>query len=141
MIRQLVVTLLMILFWTPVVGQRQSLTPTRRVRAAISFTRDVSSTPVDGRVFLLISKDNEREPRFEIEEDETKSQQIFGVDVDNLAPETAVLVDGSVLGYPLRSLDEIPAGNYYAQALLNRYTTFHRSDGYIVKQFSSACAK
>ena len=133
MTRQLVVTLLMFLFWTPVVGQRQSLTPTRRVRAAISFTRDVSSTPVDGRVFLLISKDNKREPRFEIDENETKSQQIFGVDVDNLAPETAVLVDGSVLGYPLRSLDEIPAGDYYAQALLNRYTTFHRSDGHVVK--------
>lgn len=38
-----------------------------------------------------------------------------------------------MLGYPLQSLREIPAGEYYVQALLNRYQTFHRADGHVVK--------
>src|SRR5215467_3518854 len=102
MTRELVATLLLFIFSMPEARARQNRTPTRHVRAAISFTRGVSSAPVDGRVFLLISKSTKREPRFDIREDETNSQQIFGVDVDNLGPETPVLMDGSVLGYPLR---------------------------------------
>lgn len=108
----------------------------RHIRAEISFTREASAAPVDGRVFLLFSTqltDNKKEPRFQIIEDETKSQQIFGVDVDGLTPETIVRMDSSVLGYPVRNLDEIPAGDYYVQAVLHRYTTFHRSDGHVVK--------
>jgi hypothetical protein len=129
---QPVATLVLFLFSTTV-GAAQNQASAGHTRAAISFTQNVSSKSVNGRVFLLISKDNKREPRFEIGEDETKSQQIFGVDVDNLLPDTSVVMNGSVLGYPLRSLDEIPAGDYYAQAVLNRYTTFHRSDGHVVK--------
>ena len=108
----------------------------RHIRAEISFSREASATPIDGRVFLLFStklSETKKEPRFQIIEDETKSQQIFGVDVDGLAPEAIIRMDGSVLGYPVRSLDEIPVGDYYVQAVVHRYTTFHRSDGHVVK--------
>ena len=30
-------------------------------------------------------------------------------------------------------LDQMPAGEYYVQAVLNVYETFHRSDGHMVK--------
>ena len=105
----------------------------RHVAAEISFSREASATPVDGRVLLIISKDNKKEPRFGVGETETKSQQIFGVDVDALSAEKPVRLDGSVLGYPLRSLDEVPPGDYYVQALLHRYTVFHRKDGHTLK--------
>jgi hypothetical protein len=42
------------------------------------------------------------------------------------------VIDGDTLGYPIRSLREIPAGEYYVQALLNVYTEFHRSDGHVI---------
>lgn len=105
----------------------------RRVLAEISFTRGVIKAPVDGRVFLIISKDPTREPRYEITEDQMRSQQIFGVDVHGLTADRSVVMDGSILGYPLRSLSEVPAGDYYAQAVLQRYTIFHRRDGHVVE--------
>ena len=36
-------------------------------------------------------------------------------------------------GYPIRSLADVPAGEYRVQALLNRYQTYERADGHVVK--------
>ncbi len=56
----------------------------------------------------------------------------FGVDVNQLRPGAAAIIDGSTPGYPPRSLRDIPAGDYYVQAFINIYTQFHRSDGYTI---------
>ena len=42
-------------------------------------------------------------------------------------------VDAKAFGYPIRSLKEVPAGEYTVQAVLNLYETFHRADGSVVK--------
>jgi len=57
---------------------------------------------------------------------------MFGLDVDQLPPGHAAVIDGRVPGFPLRSLKELPPGDYYVQALLNVYSRFHRSDGYVI---------
>jgi len=101
------------------------------LRFEVSFPRGVGQGPFDGRVYLLLSKDAAKEPRFQIHEG-IDSQQIFGVDVAKLAPGQPVSVDGSTLGYPARSLGEIPAGEYHVQAVLNVYEAFKRSDGHTV---------
>ena len=58
---------------------------------------------------------------------------IFGVDVDGLKPGASATVDGSAIGFPLESINDIPAGTYAVQALLHKYETFKRSDGHTVK--------
>lgn len=103
------------------------------LRFEISFPAGLSSLPLAGRLFLLISKDTTAEPRFQINERADASQQIFGIDVDSLAPGHAAVIDGSVLGYPARNLGEIPAGDYRVQGVLNSYETFRRSDGHVLK--------
>ena len=40
---------------------------------------------------------------------------------------------GGVDGATLASLDDLEPGKYYVQEVLNVYTTFHRSDGSVVK--------
>jgi hypothetical protein len=40
---------------------------------------------------------------------------MFGVDVDGLTPGESVAFDAAVLGAPLDSLADVPAGTYYAQ--------------------------
>lgn len=102
------------------------------LRFEISFAKEISATPLDGRMFLIISTDNKSEPRFEIN-DQPTTQQFFGMDVDGLTPESPVVFREEVLGYPLNSIRQIPAGDYYIQGLLNIYETFHRADGHIVK--------
>jgi hypothetical protein len=103
-----------------------------QLRFEISFPPEMSATALDGRVYLLISKDSSQEPRFQITEG-PETQLIFGMDVEGWAPGAAVVVDGSVPGYPLESTNQLPAGDYYVQGLLNIYETFHRADGHVVK--------
>src|SRR5436190_1487085 len=96
-------------------------------RFEISFPAAVSKEPLDGRLLLLISTSNNDEPRLQISED-LSTQQVFGVDVDSWKPDQPKTVDGSAFGYPLRSLDQLKPGEYWVQALLHRYETFHRAD-------------
>ncbi|MEE8481110.1 MAG: hypothetical protein V3T59_07720, partial [Desulfobacterales bacterium] len=103
-----------------------------KLRFGISFTKEQSRVPLDGRVLLMVSSDPSREPRFQIS-DSPNTQLIFGMDVDRLKPGEIAVVDRSFFGYPLPSISEIPAGEYWIQALFHRYETFHRADGHIVK--------
>jgi len=102
------------------------------LRFAISFPGTSNKEPLDGRLLLLVSTDNSREPRFQISEDLT-TQQVFGIDVEGLKPGQEAVVAADALGYPVRSLAQVPRGEYTVQALLHRYETFKRSDGHTVK--------
>lgn len=102
------------------------------LKFAVSFPETASAAPLDGRLLLLLSNDGSAEPRFQIS-DGAATQIVFGIDIDGLAPGAEAVVDASAFGYPLPSLADLPAGDYYVQALLNRYETFTRSDGHTVK--------
>jgi hypothetical protein len=96
------------------------------------FPEERSTEALDGRMLLLVSNDNSNEPRFQIS-DGPGTQLVFGVDVEGLKPGEPAVIDEIAFGYPLKSIAEIPPGNYWVQGFLNRYETFHRSDGHIVK--------
>jgi hypothetical protein len=98
----------------------------------VSFPETASKEPLDGRLLLLISTNNEKEPRFQISED-LITQQVFGIDVDGWKAKQIKVVDANAFGYPRRTLTEIPAGEYWVQGLLHRYETFHRADGHTIK--------
>jgi len=100
---------------------------------SVSFPKERSATPLDGRVFVLLSTDPSAEPRNQISIS-YKTQGIFGVDVDGMKPgEALVINDKNAFGYPVRYLHELKPGEYFVQALLHRYETFHRADGHTLK--------
>jgi hypothetical protein len=104
------------------------------LRFAISFPAARSAQPLDGRVLLFISNDGRTEPRLQTDQYRANSTQpIFGVDVDGMKPDANVYVDESIVGWPVHSLRDIPAGDYFVQAMLSRYETFRRADGHTVK--------
>ena len=103
-----------------------------KLRFRVSFPAERSAKSITGRVLLMISTDGSNEPRFQIN-DSPNTQQIFGIDVDGLKPGEMAEFDESVFGYPVESIAKIPAGEYWVQALLHRYETFHRADGHTVK--------
>ncbi len=86
--------------------------------------------PVTGRVFVFLTRDSAREPR--LQAGGVVSVPFFGTDVDALAAGRPAVVDRAALGYPLRSLDALPPGDYYVQALLSVYTRFSRADGHTI---------
>ena len=99
---------------------------------SVSFQKEVSAQPLDGRLLLVLSTDPSDEPRNQID-DTPRSQMVFGLTVDGLKPGEAAVVDASAFGYPIRNLKDVPPGEYTVQAVLNRYETFHRGDGKTVK--------
>jgi hypothetical protein len=102
------------------------------LRVEVSVSPNVRKQPVDGRLFVVISRTAVPEPRLQISGYSTTSP-FFGVNVDTLAPGVWATVDNQARGYPVDHLGEIPTGDYYIQALLNVYETFHRSDAKVIK--------
>lgn len=98
----------------------------------ITFASQVRSSPVDGRLIVIVSKNLEGDPRFQVDLD-VKTQQIFGMDVDGLRPGELAHIGADAAGYPLHSLRDLPPGTYNVQAVLNVYETFHRGDGHVLK--------
>lgn len=85
----------------------------------------------DGRLLLMLSKNDKSEPRFQIS-DGPGTQLAFGIDVENWKAEQLKAISQSALGYPIESLKNVPAGEYFVQVLLDKYQTYHRSDGKVV---------
>ena len=85
--------------------------------------------PVTGRVFIIVSRIDNPEPRLQVGFWRSRAE-LLGRDVDAMQPGSSTALDQLTLGYPLRSVRELPAGDYYVQALLNVYTRFQRQDGY-----------
>ncbi len=103
--------------------------------AALRFSVTLPSGPglIDGRLLVMIAKDPAAgEPRFQIN-DGVSGQLIFGLDLDGAKPGSTVTLDGSAIGFPLESVNDIPAGTYSVQALVHKYETFKRADGHTVK--------
>lgn len=101
-------------------------------RIVVTFASSVEPKPIDGRLLVVVAKEESPEPRFRVT-DNDDSAQIFGIDVDGWKPSTPAVVDGKTLGYPVRSMAELSPGDYFVQALVHRYETFVRSDGHTVK--------
>lgn len=94
-------------------------------------------TPVEGRAFVLISRDSAPEPRLAADVD---GPALYGRDVHGLRGSGSVAIaagDSGVVGYPLR-LHDIPAGDYWVQGFLGVYTTFRRADGHVLHMHADA---
>jgi hypothetical protein len=101
---------------------------------SVSFPASRSATPLDGRVILLLSTDFSREPRSHVDPDDPLvSPYIFGINVEGLAAAQGAVLDDAAFGWPARRLSQLPPGDYFVQALLNRYETFHLGDGRVLK--------
>ena len=100
------------------------------LKFVVEHPKDEHGTVLEGRVLLFLSKNNTEEPRFQIS-DKSSTGFVFGIDINSKqSPET--IVDNKAFGYPVTSIDQIPPGEYYAQALLHKYETFNLKTGHTV---------
>jgi len=98
---------------------------------SITFDAALTETGQDGRLLLLLATHDDEAPRFLVD-NSADTQLVFGLNVENWQGDTAVVIDKSAIGFPLANLGQVPAGTYYAQALLNRYKDFSLSNGKVV---------
>ena len=99
---------------------------------AVRYDLGVAEGPLDGRLLLLLTPDGESEPRFQVKPG-VDAIQVMGIDLEGLQPAEWALFDSSVFGYPVASLADLPAGEYFVQAVLHRYETFNLATGHTLK--------
>ncbi len=100
-----------------------------KLRFEVTIPAAVRAEPTTGRVFVILSRTNQSEPRLQIGR---IGAPMFGRDVEQLQPGRAAVVGGSDLGHPVWDLADIPAGTYWVQAMVNVYSEFKRADGKVV---------
>lgn len=93
----------------------------------ISFPESAHEGPITGRVYVMISETDEREPRLQIG---TLGVPFFGEDIEALEPGATTTINANSFGYPIESLKNLPPGEYYIQGFVNIYTKFERADGH-----------
>jgi hypothetical protein len=99
----------------------------------VSFPASLSATPLQGRLVLLLGHDGGSEPRTQVSPDEPlKSPFIFGQTVSGMAPGQKQALGEGLFGWPVRNLAGLKPGDYFVQAVLNRYETYHRADGAVI---------
>ena len=99
----------------------------QKMQFRVSLPAAVHPEAITGRLFVILTRNQSTEPR-----EQLFDVPIFSVDVSRLQPGATAIIDATSPGYPLASMKEIPAGDYYMQALLNVYTAFPRADGHTV---------
>ena len=100
-----------------------------QARFEITIPSSVRTGPTTGRAYIVISKDNFREPRLQVGR---VGAPLFGRDFEKLAPGQPAVVDGTDLGTPVADLADVPAGDYTVQTVINVYSEFKRADGHVV---------
>jgi hypothetical protein len=99
------------------------------IRFEIQVPEEVRTEPLTGRVYVMIAREAEREPRLQIGR---TGEPFFGRDVEALPAGSPAVIDATDLGWPVASLADLPAGDYFVQGFVNVYSEFRRADGNVL---------
>ncbi|MEP7383524.1 MAG: alpha/beta hydrolase-fold protein [Gemmatimonadota bacterium] len=97
----------------------------------LTIPASTSAPPITGRAFLFVARTDRREPRLQSGASR-ESEPFFGLDVEGMVRSQAITIDPSIPGYPVRSLSQLPAGEYFVQGMILPYTRFARADGHTI---------
>jgi len=86
-----------------------ALAQTPSARFQISFPASAHAQPITGRAFVIITRSDIPEPRLQAGS-WFQQTPIYGADIHQLQPGQAAVVDAATLGYPFKSLMQLPAG-------------------------------
>ncbi|TCO77027.1 alpha/beta hydrolase-fold protein [Chromatocurvus halotolerans] len=98
----------------------------------VELPRESPEESYDGRLILIIAASDDKDPLDQVSPD-YDAAQIFGINVEDWQPGSRELIDSDVLGFPARSIKDMPEGEYYVQAVLHKYDTFNLSNGKTVQ--------
>jgi hypothetical protein len=73
-----------------------------------------------------VAPDSAVEPRF------SSGGSLFGLDVRGVTAGQRISVEATTPGAPVRTLGDLPPGDYSVQAVFNILTEFHRADGHVI---------
>lgn len=93
---------------------------TTSLKFETTIARGLVSAPQKGRLFVFFSRKATPEPRLIDGEVGLDAMPMLAKDIDSFAPASAAaVIDNSAISYPIKNLAELPAGEYYVQALFD----------------------
>jgi len=93
----------------------------------LRFEVTTDLAPASGRLFVVIAKSDRPEPRIAIGDADMDAPATLARDVKNFGAGAVAAMDGSAEIFPIASLDALPAGDYYVQALFDANTDLKSS--------------
>src|SRR5262245_28637165 len=90
---------------------------TSDLRLELTVAKDVAREARDGRLLIVLGRDDGNEPRKSIGDTGLKTPPLLGVDVRALTAASKVVVDQKAAIFPIAHLAQLPAGEYRAQAV------------------------
>lgn len=112
--------LLLFFSFCSIIAAAQVRAQTTSLRFETTIARGLISAPQKGRLFVFLNRRAEPEPRLDDPDVSPDAPPMLAKDVENFAPaSTRVVIDNDSISYPIKNLAELPAGDYYVQALFD----------------------
>ena len=95
---------------------------TTTLKFETTIAKGLISAPQKGRLFVFINRKGDREPRLTFENGEIGFDEppMLAKDVANFMAGTGkAVIDNTSISYPIKSLSELPANEYFVQALFD----------------------
>ena len=89
------------------------------IRLEVTITAGLISVPQSGRLFVVLSPKSQPEPRLTIGQTGLDASPVFSRDIQNFAPGVTGAIDEKCAAFPIDSLANLPAGDYFVQALFD----------------------
>ncbi len=77
------------------------------------------AAPQTGRLFVILARTNQPEPRATLTRAGLNAPYTLARDTDALAPGATAPLDRTAFTFPITNLSDLPAGDYFVQALLD----------------------
>jgi hypothetical protein len=95
----------------------QSANPS--LRFEVTMAKGLIEKPQNGRLFVTVSANRQPDPRILIGNPGRHVPPVFARDVNNFSSNSTGVIDSSAAAFPIDSLAELPAAEYYIQALFD----------------------
>lgn len=97
----------------------QSESKPARLNFEVALGEGVAADARAGRLFVILGRAEQPEPRLSIERTGMDAAPVFARDVDDLRPGAPIVVDESAVAFPVEKLSQVPAGDYFVQAIFD----------------------
>ncbi len=94
-------------------------TKANSLRFEITVAAGLLEKPQNGRLFMIIGKASQPEPRMMVGRTGMDAAPIFARDVHDFSTGKLGIIDQSCVAFPIDNLSKLPAGEYFIQALFD----------------------
>jgi S-formylglutathione hydrolase FrmB len=85
----------------------------------VTVKNSLSASAKDGRLFIILAKMNDPEPRLTLGRTGLDAPQVLARDLKGFGPGAVAVADASTFAFPITNLSGVPAGDYFVQALFD----------------------